>query len=192
MKVTVISGSDHGEAERLSCSIVDSILTGGKNFADLWLLPAGITTFCTDCGHCFAGEPNRCRHAREIIPILKSMLTADTVIFVTPSVSGHAPAAMVNFLNYLVYLQLGHSPISDMYSKRFVILSLGDKGAAEDIADNVRLWGASDIHVLANASGKVAQRLLTAPYKKPGLFARWQLKRRAKKAGITLPPELLK
>ena len=192
MKVTVISASDHGESERVSCNIVDGVLSGNKNFADLWLLPAGITTFCTDCGYCFAGEPNKCRHAREVIPILKSMLTADTVIFVTPSVSGHAPAVMVNFLNYLAYIQLGHSPIAEMYSKRFVILSLGDKRAAEDIADNVRLWGASDVHVLANASGRETERLLTAPHKKPGFFARWQLKRRAKKAGITLPPELLR
>ena len=187
MKITVISGSDRGAAAELSRGIADGVLAADKdNLADVWLLPAGITTFCTDCGLCFGGEPNKCRHAREIVPIRKSMQNADTIVFVTPSVSGHAPAVVVNFLNYLEYIQLNHSPLPEMARKRFVVLSLGEKRAAEDVADFVRLWGAEDVKVISHAERAAAEKMLQEGSKKPGFFARWMQRRAAKKAQKSL------
>ena len=188
MKVTVIGGADHGRAADISREIYERALSAAEsNTADMWLLPAGITSFCDGCGKCFAGEPNKCRHAREVMPIRKSMLSSDVILFVTPAVSGHAPAEVVNFLNYLVYMQIGYSPLPEMMTKRVVAISLGDKRAAEDIADCARLWGVSDVKALSYSERVETLRLLTAPAKKPGFFARLRLRRLAKKAGVTLP-----
>ena len=192
MKVTVIGGSESGAAAELARGIADRVLRAvDGNEADMWLLPAGITSFCNGCGMCFSGEPNKCRHAREVMPIQKSMLSSDVIVFVTPSVSGHAPAQVVNFLNYLEYIQLGNSPLPEMFSKRVIAISLGDKRAAEDVADCARLWGVTDVKVLSHAELVRTDLLLAAPRKKLGFFAKWRLRRLARKTGISLPPELL-
>ncbi len=186
MKTTVIGGWDKGAAAELARSITEGV-SDGENTADLWLLPAGITSFCTDCGLCYDGQPTKCRHAREVMPILKSMISSDIVVFVTPELSGHTTAPVLNFLGYLAYLQIGCRPEPSMLVKRAVVISLGAKRAAEDIADCVRLWGISDVRVLTRASAASAARLALAPPKKPGFFARLRMKRIAKKAGLPLP-----
>ena len=45
----------------------------------------------------------------------------------------------------------------------------------------------SDVKALSYSERVETLRLLTAPAKKPGFFARLRLRRLAKKAGVTLP-----
>ena len=188
MKVTIIGGSDRGECAAAAEDLAERVIAAGGE-ANVWLLPAGITTFCDGCGLCFNGEESKCRHAREIMPIRKSMLASDAVAFVTPSVSGHAPAPVVNFFNYLEYMQIDRRPLPEMARKRFVIFSLGARRAGEDVADCVRLWGASDVRVLTYSAASGSRLLLSAPKRKLGFCARLRIKRLAQRSGTPLPPD---
>lgn len=187
MKATIIGGAGTGAAAELSRDITESILASADNTADMWLLPAGINSFCTDCGDCYEGRETSCRHAREVMPILKSMLSSDIIVIVTPELMGHTTAPVLNFLDYLAYLRIGCRPRAEMLTKRVVVISLGDKRAAEDIADCVSSWGVCDVRVLTRSSAPAAARLALSAPARMGFFARLRMRRIAKKAGLAVP-----
>ena len=148
MKITVINGTEkHGITYRLKEVFINEF---GEN-AEIteYYLPKDCPNFCLGCTTCFLDDEHKCKDARYIQKIEKSMLEADLLVFTSPAYVFHATGAMKAMLDHFGYRWMPHRPAKEMFGKRAVIitqcLGSGEKSAAKDIKDSLSWWGISYI-----------------------------------------------
>ncbi len=152
MKVTVINGT---EKKGITYKMKELFLEQLKDKADIteFYLPKDCPSFCSGCTTCFLKDEHKCKDRQYIEKIENALLTADLLVFTSPSYVCHVTGAMKAMLDHFGYRWMPHRPAKEMFGKRAVIitqcLGAGGRSSAKDIKDSLSWWGISDIRIIS-------------------------------------------
>ncbi len=146
MKVTVVHGSPrkNGGTRHATELFLDEMRKQGEISVSEYFMPNDLPAFCRGCAACVISGEQSCPHAEYTLPILKSMLEADALIFTTPVYVMAESGSIKNFLDHFCYLFLVHRPQPEMFSKKAFVIgtALGPTGnlAMKTIRTSLRYW----------------------------------------------------
>lgn len=149
MKVIIINGTvKQGCTYRIKEMLLHEI--GDGHEITEWYLPKDMPHFCTACFTCYEKGFESCPHAVQIVPIWDSIMSADLVVFNTPSYVFHAPAQVKALLDHLFMNWMPHRPKREMFFKQALIIAnaagAGMKSTIKDIKHSLSFWGISKIY----------------------------------------------
>jgi len=191
MNITVFNACQKKGA---TYNLKEIFLKSFRNKASIteFYLPKDCPNFCLGCLNCFNDDEKKCKDADYIQKIEKALLSADLLVFVSPTYVYHTTGSMKAMLDHLAYRWMPHRPAGEMFSKRAIIitqaLGAGTKSCLKDIKDSLSWWGISYIKEcrinllseavwekipnkkkdkMKNKLDKIAKKLLKIDYTKP-------------------------
>lgn len=142
MKITIIHGQNH---QGSTCNIARMLTEKLGGNVEEFFLPRDFGAHCTGCTQCFSVSETLCPHAEQLLPITKSMDSADIIILASPVYVYHVTGAMKTFLDHYGWRWMIHRPEEKMFSKQAVCISTaagsGTKTTNQDMAHNTFFWG---------------------------------------------------
>ena len=172
MNITVINGT---EQKGCTFAMKEAFLSamGEKNIVTEYFLPRDCPVFCTGCKACFFRDISVCPHSNYTVLIWESILSADLLVFTSPTYVFHVTAQLKALLDHYATKWMAHSPEKPMFRKQAVIITnaigQGMKKTASDIKDSLDFWGVARVFVI----------------KKPLFQAKWELVSEKTKAAFT-------
>ncbi|HCC36318.1 MAG TPA: hypothetical protein DEQ14_01145, partial [Treponema sp.] len=154
MNITVINGT---EQKGCTFALKEMFLAamGGGHTVTEYFLPRDCPVFCSGCKACFFRDISVCPHAQYTVPIWRSILEADLLVFASPVYVFHVTAQMKALLDHYGTKWMAHSPEKEMFHKRAVIITnaigQGMQKAASDIKDSLDFWGVARVYVITQA-----------------------------------------
>lgn len=148
MKITAINGTP---LRGITYKLKEFFLDNFRDKAEIteFYLPSDCPGFCVGCKTCFLHDENKCKDRVYIRKIEEAMLSADLLVFASPSYVFHTTGALKSMLDHFGYRWIPHRPAKEMFFKRAVIitqcLGAGGKSTAKDIKDSLSWWGVSSI-----------------------------------------------
>jgi len=172
MNITIINGT---EQKGCTFSMKEEFLSAmgdGHNITEYYL-PRDCPEFCTGCKACFFRDISVCPHSRYTMPIWESIVTADLLIFTSPTYVFHVTAQMKALLDHFATKWMAHSPEKPMFRKQAVIITnaigQGMKKTARGIKDSLDFWGVARVFII----------------KQPLFQAKWELVSEKTKTALT-------
>jgi multimeric flavodoxin WrbA len=148
MKITVITGTGQKGCTYQIKECFLQVLGPGHEITEFYL-PKDLPDFCCGCKNCFFISEERCPHALHVMPIWKSMLESDLIVFASPVYALRTTGQMKSLLDHLCVHWMVHRPEEQMFHKKAVILTnaIGpfQSGAQKDIATSLKWLGISHI-----------------------------------------------
>lgn len=143
MKIVLVHGQNHkGSSYHIGRMIADKIEIE-KEITEFFL-PKDLNHFCLGCYKCIEGDEH-CPFYDEKRNIMKSVESADLLIFTTPTYCLRASAPIKSFIDLTFTYWIAHRPRKCMYSKKAVVVSTaagqGMKSAIKDVKTALFYWG---------------------------------------------------
>ena len=154
MIITVINGT---EIRGCTFAMKEQFLSamGSDHTVTEYTLPRDCPVFCTGCKTCFAHGIGACSHAKYTAPIWESIVSADLLVFVSPTYVFHTTGQMKALLDHFAPKWMAHSPDAAMYHKKAVIITnaigQGMGKTARDIKDSLDFWGVARTYAMKQA-----------------------------------------
>lgn len=105
MKICILYGNpvaDDGAftafVEQLAISYPDTVTV------DLWKLDVMNLNYCIGCWNCWWKTPGECIHHDDAVPIFRSVIAADLVIFASPLLAGFTSSSLKKITDRLIVL----------------------------------------------------------------------------------------
>ena len=171
MKITVINGT---EIRGCTFAMKEQFLLamGDGNTVTEYFLPKDCPAFCAGCKSCIAKGMGACPHAQYTTPIWDSIVSADLLVFVSPTYVFHATGQMKALLDHFAPKWMPHSPDAAMFHKQAVVIAnaigRGMGKTVKDIKDSLDYWGVARTYAITQAL----------------LQGKWELVSEKKKAAI--------
>ena len=148
MKITIIHGQNHkGSTWHAAQELLKNIRPAHE--VTEFYLPRDLNHFCAGCYACIKGREN-CPFWQEKAPLDKALREADLLIFTTPTYCMLPSAPMKAFMDLFFTNWMSHTPRSEMFSKRAVVLSTaagaGAKKATKPLATMLLYWGVPKVY----------------------------------------------
>jgi len=154
MNITIINGTEQKGCTFAMKEVFLSAMGDGHNITE-YKLPRDCPEFCTGCKACFFRGITVCPHAQYTIPIWESIITADLLVFTSPTYVFHTTGQMKALLDHLGTKWMAHSPEKPMFRKQAVIITnaigQGMGKTAKDIKDSLDFWGIARTHIIKQA-----------------------------------------
>ena len=154
MNITVVNGTEQKGCTFAMKEEFMSAMGGGHSITEYYL-PRDCPVFCSGCKACFFKEISVCPHSQYTAPIWESILTADLLVFTSPTYVFHVTAQMKALLDHYGTKWMVHSPEKPMFSKQAVIITnaigQGMGKTAHDIKDSLDFWGVARTYVIKKA-----------------------------------------
>ena len=154
MKITVINGT---EIRGCTFAMKEQFLAamGPGHTVTEYTLPKDCPMFCTGCKTCIAKGLSACPHARYTVPIWESLLSADLLVFISPTYVFHTTGQMKALLDHFAHKWIPHSPDSVMFGKQAVVITnavgQGMGKTVKDIKDSLDFWGVARTYSIKQA-----------------------------------------
>ena len=154
MTITVINGS---QQKGCTFAMKEAFLLamGEGHEITEFFLPRDLPAFCDGCKACFFRGISACPHSQYTIPIWESVLSADLLLFTSPTYVFHVTAQMKAMLDHYGAKWMAHSPEKPMFGKQAVIITnaigQGMGKTAKDIKDSLDFWGVARTYVIKQA-----------------------------------------
>jgi len=154
MNITVINGT---EIRGCTFAMKEQFLTamGDGHSVTEYFLPKDCPVFCTGCKTCIAKGISACPHAEYTVPIWENILSADLLVFVSPTYVFHTTGQMKALLDHFAPKWIPHSPDSAMFHKQAVVITnaigQGMGKTVKDIKDSLDFWGVARTYVITKA-----------------------------------------
>ena len=154
MKITVINGT---EQKGCTFAMKEGFLSsmGDGHSITEYSLPRDCPEFCTGCKACFFRDISVCPHSPYTIPIWESIVTADLLVFTSPTYVFHTTGQMKALLDHFGTKWMVHSPEKPMFRKQAVIITnaigQGMGKTAKDIKDSLDFWGIARTYIIKQA-----------------------------------------
>jgi len=165
----IINGTEQKGCTFAMKELFLSSIGSGHSITEYYL-PRDCPVFCTGCKVCFYSDISKCPHSHYTIPIWKSILKADLLIFVSPTYVLHVPAQTKSLLDHLGTKFIAHSPEKPMFSKQAVIITnaigAGMGKTAHDIKDSLDFWGVARTFIIKQGLASVDWELVDSRRKK--------------------------
>lgn len=151
MKITVITGTGQkGCTYQIKECFLQEL--GTNHEITEYYLPKDLPDFCSGCKNCFFISDEACPHASHVVPVWKSMLDSDLIVFASPVYALRTTGQVKSLLDHLCVHWMVHRPDERMFHKKAVILTnaIGpfQSGAQNDIATSLKWLGISHIRKL--------------------------------------------
>ncbi|HWP80690.1 MAG TPA: flavodoxin family protein [Candidatus Acidoferrum sp.] len=148
MRILAITGTEvKGCTYRMKEIFLDSLREGNEIVE--YVLPRDCPKFCSGCKVCFLKSEHSCPHAEFVMPIWEGMLSADLLVFASPTYALRTTGQMKALLDHLCSHWMAHRPDERMFHKKAVILTnaIGPlyRGPQRDIATSLLWLGVTDI-----------------------------------------------
>ncbi|MCL2055065.1 MAG: NAD(P)H-dependent oxidoreductase [Oscillospiraceae bacterium] len=154
MNITVINGTEQKGCTFAMKEIFLSAMGGSHNITEHFL-PRDCPQFCAGCKTCFFQGISVCSHSNYIIPIWESILSADLIVFASPTYVFHATGQVKALLDHFGSKWMVHSPEKPMFRKQVVIITnaigQGMGKTARDIKDSLDFWGIARTYIIKKA-----------------------------------------
>ena len=154
MNITVINGTEQKGCTLSMKEVFLSAMGGGHSITEYYL-PRDCPEFCTGCKACFFRDISVCPHSQYTVPIWESIVTADLLVFASPTYVFHTTGQMKALLDHLGTKWMAHSPEKPMFSKQAVVITnaigQGMGKTAKDIKDSLDFWGIARTYVIKQA-----------------------------------------
>lgn len=143
MNIVLIHGQNHkGSTYHIGRMLTDKL--GSDNKITEFFLPKDLNRFCTGCYRCIKNEAD-CPVYKEKTVIMNAILSADLLVFTTPTYCMRASAPMKAFIDLTFTCWISHKPKPEMFGKKAVVISTaagaGTKSAIKDISTALFYWG---------------------------------------------------
>lgn len=155
MNITVINGTELKGCTLAMKDIFVSSMGDGHNITE-YFLPRDCPVFCTGCKVCiYSNDIGVCPHSQYTAPIWKNILSADLLVFTSPTYVFHVTAQMKALLDHYAIKWMAHSPEKSMFRKQAVIITnaigQGMDKTARDIKDSLDYWGVARTYTIKQA-----------------------------------------
>ena len=154
MNITVINGT---EIRGCTFQMKEQFLVamGSGHTVTEYTLPKDCPVFCTGCKMCIAKGMSVCPHAKYTVPIWESIVSADLLVFVSPTYVFHTTGQMKALLDHFAPKWMPHSPDAAMFHKQAVIITnaigQGMGKTVKDIKDSLDFWGVARTYAITQA-----------------------------------------
>ena len=154
MNITVINGT---EIRGCTFAMKNEFLAamGDGHAVTEHTLPKDCPVFCTGCKTCVAKGIAACPHAQYTVPIWESIVSADLLIFVSPTYVFHTTGQMKAMLDHFALKWMPHSPDAAMFHKQAVVITnaigQGMGKTMNDIKDSLDFWGVARTYSMTQA-----------------------------------------
>ena len=154
MNITVINGT---EQKGCTFAMKEAFLLamGGSHNITEYYLPRDCPEFCTGCKKCFYCDISICPHSQYTVPIWENILSADLLVFTSPTYVFHVTAQMKALLDHFATKWMAHSPEKPLFRKQAVIITnaigQGMGKTARDIKDSLDFWGVAKTYIIKQA-----------------------------------------
>ena len=154
MNITVINGT---EIRGCTFAMKEQFLAamGHEHAVTEYTLPRDCPEFCTGCKTCIAKGMNACPHAKYTVPIWESILSANLLVFVSPTYVFHTTGQMKALLDHFAPKWMPHSPDAAMFHKQAVIIvnaiGQGMGKTVKDMKDSIDYWGVACTYSITQA-----------------------------------------
>ncbi|MEG0092369.1 MAG: NAD(P)H-dependent oxidoreductase [Oscillospiraceae bacterium] len=151
MKIVVINGTEvKGCTYQMKEAFLEQLRKG--NEIEEYYLPKDMPHFCCGCKTCFKESELKCPHAEYTMPIWNAMLSAELLVFTSPTYALRVTGQMKALLDHFACHWMVHRPDEKMFHKKAVVLAnaIGPvtNGTLKDIATSLSWLGVSDIKTL--------------------------------------------
>ena len=99
MKITVINGTEQKGCTFAMKEAFLSAMGDGHGITEYYL-PRDCPAFCVGCKACFSRDIGVCPHGRHTVPIWESIVSADLLVFASPTYVFHVTAQMKALLDH--------------------------------------------------------------------------------------------
>lgn len=151
MKIVVINGTEiKGCTYQIKQAFLEKLRQG--NEIQEFYLPRDMPHFCCGCKVCFMKSEKNCPHAEYVLPIWNAMISAELLVFTSPTYALRTTGQMKALLDHFACHWTVHRPEEAMFHKKAVVLvnAIGvfTGGSRKEIATSLSWLGISDIKAL--------------------------------------------